>query len=81
MNLELILWKFAFVSGLIIAMIVYSKGRALSVLAWFVFGALCFPIALTAALLLEPLGKDCIQCAERIKEEALKCEYCGSQQT
>ena len=42
--------------GWIVAMIAWKKGRA--PVAWFVYGAILFPIALTHALLLDPLPEE-----------------------
>jgi hypothetical protein len=74
--------------GFIPAMIASSKGR--SFLAWYVYGALLFIIAIVHALLLKPdlqhaerkaieeqgLRK-CPHCAEMIKREAKVCRFCG----
>ena len=79
-NLELTLWTHALVAGTITAMIAFSKGRTLSVLLWFLFGSLFSVVAITAAILAEPLGKDCTECCERIKQDARKCPHCGSRQ-
>jgi hypothetical protein len=82
MNLELSLWIGALIGGLIVAIIATSKGHSVAaVVLWFFFGALLFPVALTAILCAERVGnKNCPECAERIYFEARKCPFCQSEQ-
>ena len=73
--------------GLIPAIIAQQKGR--SFIAFWIYGALVFIIALPHALLMNPtaiaLGnntlaqsfKKCIYCAQIIKAESKVCLYCG----
>ena len=80
MNLELSLWIGALIGGLIVAIIASSKGHGVTVVLWFFFGALLFPVALTAILCAERAGKNCPECVERIYLEARKCPFCQSEQ-
>ena len=74
--------------GLIPAAIAQKKGRGF--VAWWLFGAALFIVALPAALLLKPdmaeierrqleeeTMKRCPHCAELVKREAKVCKHCG----
>lgn len=62
--------------GLIPAMIAQKKGH--SFVAWWLYGALLFIIALPHALLIRPANaRQCPHCAEWIRDEAKVCKHCG----
>jgi hypothetical protein len=76
------------VMALVVASVAQTKGR--SGLLWFLYGALLWPIALIAILVLpanaktmerralkDPANRKCSHCAETIKTEAKVCKHCG----
>jgi hypothetical protein len=80
------LFFFAVLLGLIPAAIAQRKAR--SFMAWWVYGALLFIIALPHALLIRPNAQEierrkidggdlCPHCAEPIKLEVNICNHCG----
>lgn len=68
---NLLFWLIAIVIGLIPAKIAANKGR--SFVAWWIYGALVFIIALPHALFLKPIKTD----APTQQQEKRKCPFCG----
>ena len=66
----------AFLFGIIPAVIAANKGH--NATAWWVYGALLFPIAFVHALLVNDAGRTrvCPFCAEKIKRGAVVCPHC-----
>lgn len=62
--------------GIVAAVIANTKGR--SGCGWFLLGMLFGPFALVIALLPSMAQRECPYCAERVREEAIKCKHCGS---
>src|SRR5438045_3344737 len=61
--------------GFVTAVVAKSKGR--SPIAWGLFGAACFILALPLLLLAQSNLRTCPHCAEHIKPEARVCRFCG----
>ena len=62
--------------GLLPAAVAQSKGR--NFVAWWIYGAALFIIALPHALMLGANTKKCPHCAEFVKPEATVCKHCHS---
>jgi len=76
------LFQYAFLVallGLIPALIAKRKGE--SFLAFWVFGALLFIVALPWALVMRDKRRRCRHCAEPIQRAASVCPHCGRDQT
>ena len=61
--------------GLIPAVIAQNKGR--NFIGWWVFGFLCFILALIIILCLPPI-KECGFCGRTIHKKSLYCPFCGN---
>jgi zinc-ribbon domain len=67
--------------AVIVAMIANARGR--SVVSWFLYALVAWPIALVHILLLQstdarPGTRRCPECAEVIQEQARICRFCGA---
>jgi hypothetical protein len=66
---------FAAILGCIPGAIAQSKGH--SFVAWWIFGALLFVVALPCALFIEREGRKCPYCAETVRTDAVVCRFCS----
>lgn len=75
------LWITTLLSFVFALATAYLAGRrGLNVLRWAMLGALLGPIALLVVLFIPSAKADtkvCPECAESVKEAAVKCRFCG----
>lgn len=60
--------------GLVTGFAAHAKGRPFAI--WWLFGALLFPAALVAVILVGQAGWQCPECAESVRQDAKTCPHC-----